>query len=337
MNWGAPGYLHALWALLPTALLLALLLRQRRARLARLADASAWNRLAEGWQPRRARTRAVLWWLAVALLLLALARPQWGFHWEDVRRRGLDLLVLLDTSRSMLAEDLKPSRLQQAKWGVRDLVGELRGDRIGLVSFAGASYLQCPLTIDYAAFLMTLDDVYVGVVPRGGTAIAEALQTAVDTFEKQSVGERVVILISDGEDHEGDPLALLPALQEKRIRVYAVGVGSREGELLPAPPGQEGFQKDEAGRVVKTALREDTLQRLALETGGAYVRATPGDLGLERLFRDHLSQLAREEGETRLAKTWEERAGWFLGVALLLLAIEALLPERRAVRREGAA
>lgn len=329
MNWGDPSYLHVLWLLLPLAFLLRLLHVRGRRRLARMAEEPVWATLAPGWLPRRAGERLVLWFLAVGMLLVALARPQWGFRWEDVRRKGLDLLVLLDTSRSMLATDLRPTRIEQAKWGVRDLTRNLRGDRIGMVTFAGTSYLQCPLTIDYAAFLMTLDDVYVGALPRGGTAIAEALRTAIDTFEKQSAGERVVVLITDGEDHEGDPLALVDELKAKGIRVYAIGVGTREGELIPAPDGAAGFQKDRSGQVVKTSLQEGILTSLAVATGGAYIRAAPGDLGLERLMTEHLSALNRQDSDSRMMKLWEERAGWFLAAALALLVLEATLRERR--------
>ena len=334
MNWGDPAYLPLLWLLLPLAAVLHLLHRQGRRLMLRLIEQAAWREMVRGWRPGRSATRLVLWFAAVALLALSLARPQWGFRWEEVRRRGLDILILLDTSRSMLATDLTPNRLQQAKWGIRDLTGLLRGDRVGLVTFAGASFLQCPLTIDYAAFLMTLDDVYVGSVPRGGTAIAEALRSALDTFEKQSQGERVVVLITDGEDHEGDPLALVDELKSAHIRVYTIGVGTRAGELLPAPDNGAGFQKDSAGQVVKSALQEDLLTRLAVQTGGTYVRAAPGDLGLERLLQEQMAQLARQETDSRMMKIGEERAGWLLGAALLLLVAEALVRERIPQRRE---
>jgi Ca-activated chloride channel family protein len=329
MHWGDPIQLHLLWGWGILALVLGLLLRRRRQQLARLADLSALARLAPTWPQDRALRRLVLWLAAAALLIVALARPQWGSRWEEVKRRGLDILVVLDTSRSMLAQDLKPNRLQLAKWGARDLVQQLRGDRIGLVSFAGVSYLQCPLTIDYAAFLMCLDDVQVGSVPLGGTAINRALKSAIEAFRKQSEGERVILLISDGEDHESNPLDLVDELKKERIRVYTVGMGTPDGELLPAPEGQPGFQKDAEGRVIKSALHEDLLAKLALETSGAYVRAVPGDTGLERLLTDYIQDLARQEGDARLLKVYEERAGWFLAAALLLLLIEAAWPERR--------
>ncbi len=324
MMWGVPQRLWWLAALPLTAWALYALRRGCARRLARLADAALWPALMPTLRLGRERLRDALWLGAVALLIVALARPQWGFHWEEVRRRGLQILVVLDTSNSMRAADLSPNRLQHAKWGIRDLLRRLRGDRIGLIAFAGSAFLQCPLTSDYAAFLMTLDDVYPGIIPRGGTAIARALREAVNRFDYRGESDRVILLITDGEDHEEDPTKVLPLLKEKGIRLYAIGVGSPEGELIRMEDGQ--FLKDREGRVVKTRLVEEPLKTLALETGGAYVRAAPGDFGLERLYDDHIARLRRETQEDRLAKIHEERHGWFVAAALLLLAIETLIP-----------
>ena len=331
MKFGNPEWLHALWLVVPLVWLLFFLVKRRLALLDRLAGAGVLPLLSPHWNPGRYRRRNMVWCAAFVLCLVALARPQWGFHWEEVKRRGMDILVVLDTSRSMLAEDIKPNRLQQAKWGVRDLVKELRADRIGLMTFAGSSFLQCPLTIDYAAFLLTLDDVYSGIIPKGGTAIREALKNAIDAFESETEADRAIILITDGEDHESNPLDLVDKLKEKRIRVFAIGIGSLEGELLPATDGQghPGFFKDRNGQVVKSALKEDVLQKLALATGGAYVRSAPGDTGLERVFEQGLASLKRDEAESRMVKSYEDRFGWLLGIALLLLAVEAALGEQR--------
>lgn len=338
MTWGSPAVLPWLLLLLPAWWLVWFLVGRRQRMLQRLADAAVLPVLAPEWSPARFRRRAGLWLLAMSLCALALARPQWGFHWQEARRRGLDILVALDTSRSMLAEDIKPNRIQQAKWGVRDLLGKLKGDRIGLVTFAGSSFLECPLTIDYAAFLMTLDDAYVGIIPRGGTAIAQALRTAMDSFEKGAEADRAIVLITDGEDHEGDPLSLIPDLKKAGIRVYAIGVGSTEGELIPdAEQGQAGFLKDRSGQVVKSSLQEGVLQRLALETGGAYVRSAPGDFGLDRIFDQGIAQLKRDERESRVTKAYNDRFTWFLGLAFALFAAEAIMGERGRPRREKAA
>jgi Ca-activated chloride channel family protein len=247
--------------------------------------------------------------------------------------------VVIDTSKSMLAEDLKPNRLQQAKWGVRDLLRQLKGDRVGLVAFAGSSFLQCPLTIDYAALTMTLDDLYAGIIPRGGTAIEQALRVAIKSFDasRESAGaDRAIVLITDGDDHEGDPLKTLDELKERGIRLYAIGVGSPEGELIPAPDPKSdaGFVKDRDGKVVKSRLHEDVLKRLALGTGGAYVRSAPGDTGLDRVFRESIDQLKRDERESRMAKVHEDRYMWLLGAAWMLLLVEAVVTERRRTREE---
>ncbi len=329
MKWGNVQLLVWLPLAIPLAWALFALLRRRRHALAQLVDPALLGVLAPAWNPARAKSRLVLRVLALALLVVALARPQWGFRWEEVRRKGLDLVVALDTSRSMMASDIKPTRLQQAKWGIRDLLRNLRGDRVGLVPFAGSSILQCPLTIDYAAFAMTLDDVYSGIIPRGGTAIEQALRTAVAAFPADRTADRVILLITDGEDHEGDPLALLPELKEKGIRVYTIGIGTLEGEMVPAGDGQGGYFKDRQGQIVKTALKEDVLQKLALGTGGTYVRSAPGDTGLERVFNESIANLKRSEQENRTAKIYEERFVWPIAAALLLLAWEALLSDRR--------
>ena len=337
MKWGNVQLLYWLPLALPLAWALFALLRHRRKALEQVVDPALLPVLAPDWNPARAKSRLWLRLLALALLVLALARPQWGFHWEEVRRKGLDLMVVLDTSRSMMASDIKPSRLQQAKWGVRDLLRNLRGDRVGLVPFAGSSILQCPLTIDYAAFTMTLDDVYAGIIPKGGTAIEQALRTALASFPANGTADRVVLLITDGEDHEGDPLKLLPELKEKNVRVYTIGIGTLEGEMVPAGDGQGAYFKDRQGQIVKTALKEDVLQKLALGTGGTYVRSAPGDTGLERVFNESINNLKRSEQETRTAKIYEERFVWPIAAALLLLAWEALLSDRRKSPADGEA
>ena len=337
MKWGQAEILYWLLLAIPLAWALFALLRRRRNALAQLIDPAMLPVLAPAWNPARAKSRLALRILALVMLVLALARPQWGFHWEDVRRKGLDLMVVLDTSRSMMASDIKPSRLQQAKWGIRDLLRNLHGDRVGLVPFAGSSLLQCPLTIDYAAFTMTLDDIYSGIIPRGGTAIEQALRTAIAGFPASSAADRVILLITDGEDHEGDPLQLLPELKEKNIRVYTIGIGTLEGEMVPAGDGQGAYFKDRQGQIVKTVLHEDVLQKLALDTGGTYVRSAPGDTGLERVFNESINNLKRSEQETRTAKIFEERFVWPVAAAFLLLAWEALLGDRRKSNGEAAA
>lgn len=323
MRFAAPEFFKWLLLALPLIVALVIMHRQRTRKLTCLISSAVWKTVLPGFNPKRSRQRTLLRVLALLCIGLALTRPQWGFKWEEVQHRGLDIIVVLDTSKSMLVADVRPNRLQQAKWAVRDFVRHLKGDRIGLIAFAGSSFLQCPVTVDYAAFTMMLDDLYAGIIPRGGTAITPALENTIDSFDKDSEADKVIILITDGEDHEGDPLKMVKALNEQNIRLYSIGVGTAEGELIPAQGG--GYVKDEQGRVVKSSLNETLLEQLARETGGFYVRSAPGDFGLERIYDLGISGLQREEQETKLAKVYEERFGWFAAAALLLLLIESLI------------
>ncbi|MBU0678338.1 MAG: VWA domain-containing protein [Verrucomicrobia bacterium] len=330
MKWADPDALQGLWKLILLAVVLYVGVRHRRRRLAKMADPRALAALAGNLHPTRYQHRQMLWFIAVALLFLSVARPQWGFKWQEVKRRGLDMIVVLDTSNSMLATDVKPNRLQRAKWGIKDVIQNLKGDRVGLVTFAGSAFLQCPLTIDYGAFLMNLEDVYAGIIPRGGTAISQALQKAIESFDDKTGADRVIVLITDGEDHEGDPRSLLPLLKEEKIKVYSVGVGSLEGDLIPQQDdgGRMGFLKNKNGEVVKSALQESALQDLALATGGSYVRSAPGDFGLDRLVEQGMANLQRDERESRMVKQYEDRFTWFIAAAMILLAVEAVWTER---------
>ena len=321
MRFGAPEFIKWLLLIIPLIVLFIWMHRQRAVRLARLISSNVWETVIPGHSRKSGRRRIVLRLLALLCIGLALTRPQWGSHWEEVKQRGLDIIVVLDTSKSMLAEDIKPNRLKQAQWAVRDFVKQLKGDRIGLIAFAGSSFLQCPVTIDYAAFTMMLDDIYAGIIPRGGTAIEQALKTAADSFDTKSEADRVIILITDGEDHEGDPMRMAEQLRKDKIKLFCIGVGTLEGELVPST---EGYVKNPQGQVVKSALNEGLLEKLASETGGFYVRSAPGDFGLDRIYKLGISGLQRNEQETRLAKVYEERFGWFAAAALLFLLAEGL-------------
>ncbi len=321
MKFGAPEFLKWLLLIIPLIVLFVFMHRQRAARLVQLISYSAWKTVIPGHNEKRGHRRTVLRLLALLCLGLALTRPQWGSHWEEVKQRGLDIIVVLDTSKSMLAEDIKPNRLKQAQWAVRDFVKNLKGDRVGLVAFAGSSFLQCPATVDYAAFTMMLDDLYAGIIPRGGTAIEQALKTAADSFDSKSDADRVIILITDGDDHEGDPVRMAGQLRKDNIKLFCIGVGTLEGELVPS---SEGYVKNQQGQVVKSSLNESLLEKLASETGGFYVRSAPGDFGIDRIYKLGIAGLQRDEQETRLAKVYEERFGWFAAAALLLLLAEGL-------------
>ena len=270
--------------------------------------------------------RAALILAAVALGVLAMAGPQYGFHWEEIEQQGVELIVALDCSRSMLATDVSPTRLDRAKREIFDLLGRLRGDRVGLVAFAGTAFLQCPLTVDYAAFYLFLDALGPDMLPVGGTDLAAAVRTSLDAFGEPTDADRAVILITDGEQTgEGDPLAAARAAAEAEVRLFSVGVGGPSG--VPVPDAQGGLRKDAAGNIVITRLDEATLREMAEITGGTYVRSVAGDMDLDTIYerdiRGRMEAAAIEGGRRRV---WEDRYQWPLALAVLALLLEMLLP-----------
>lgn len=300
--------------------------RRRRAILA-FAEAPLVPRLAPGVNERRRFARDAFRLAGLATCIVALAGPRWGFHWEQVRREGVDLVIALDVSRSMLAVDVKPNRLERAKLAVLDLLALLEGDRVGLVPFAGTAFLQCPLTLDQDAFAQSLAAVDAGSIPRGGTALERAIDTGVEAFEGQQGKHGAMILITDGESHEGDAMAAAGRAAERGIRIFTVGIGTTGGELIPLTDdrGDQTFLKDREGKVVKSSLDEETLRAIAEKTGGAYVHARGGSLDLETLFRDHLAGLERRELEGGVERRYESRFQIPLALALVLLAVESLI------------
>jgi len=331
MRWGDPAQFIWLWALIPLMVICYLGAKASQRKLALLAEEEAWDKIGVKRRKSSRQWRSALWFLALGLLLLSFARPQWGFSWQEITRKGMDIMVVLDTSNSMLAEDIKPNRLDRARYGIKDLVKLLNGDRVGLVAFAGSSFLQCPLTIDYAAFLMTLDDVYAGIIPRGGTEIDQALETAIANFSASAKGDKAIVLITDGESHAVNDGKIIQKLKEMNIKVFSLGVGTLEGELIPVVNNSNtSFLKDRSGKVVKSSLNENYLEQLALSTGGIYVRSVGGDFGLEQIYNRGLSTLKRDEQDARMEKLYEERYNWLVALALGLLLIEAGIKEKKA-------
>ena len=294
--WRDPASLALLALVAALAGFLVWAARRRARALAEFVAAALQPTVAPDVDPRRRTLRGWLVVAAAALIVIAIAGPMWGFRWEQVKRQGIDLVVALDTSRSMLATDVKPNRLERAKLAVRDLVDEARGDRLGLVAFAGSAFLQCPLTLDRGAFLESLDAIQVGIIPRGGTALAAAIDTSLDAFEGKQGNNQAIVLITDGESHEGDLDAAIAHAKERGVRIFTVGIGTPEGELIPGATG--GFVKDRQGQVVKSRLDEATLERIAVDTGGVYLRAAGAGLGLvgalSRPHRDPREARARE-------------------------------------------
>lgn len=325
---GAPG--QAVWVLaLAAAVLLRWLEARRRAgALRRFTDAARLPAGALAELARRRRWKGGLLLAALALLVAALLRPRLGFRWEEVQRRGVDVMVAVDVSRSMLADDVKPNRLERARREVKDLVRLLRGDRVGLVAFAGDAFVQCPLTLDASTFTLFLDELSPRSTGRGGTALAEALRRVTAGFDPESPARRVAVLITDGEDHEGDLEGALQEAKEKGVVIYALGVGTAEGALIPLAENGSGYLKDREGQVVKSRLDEGTLERIALATGGAYVRTSGAGRELETIYNERIAKLEGAQLAGSRQRRAEERFQWPLGLAVLLLVLEALIGER---------
>jgi len=331
MRFGDPIFFWLLWLVPLLAFLLWVAYRLRaRARL-RFADQSLLDRLLAGYSPRRRLAKSILILLAVLFLALALTRPQFGEKMVFMKRRGVDIVIVLDTSRSMLARDMRPDRLSKAKQEIYGMLERMKGDRVGLVCFAGESIIQCPLTLDYGAAQVLVDAVDINTVTLPGTALADAIRQATDMFDETEKKFKVMLLITDGEDHEGNVQEAAEAAAQAGVIVYAIGIGSPSGEPIPeldANGNVTGFKKDGAGRVILSKLDEYGLQKAALTTEGKYYRASAGELELDRIY-DEIASMEKKELEGKLFTQYEDRFPWFLVPAVLLFALEAILSERR--------
>ncbi len=330
IDWRQPGMLWCL-ALVPLAALFYVwALRRRQEALERFAEARLLPTLAPDRDLRRHRWRAGMLVTVLALAIVALAGPRWGFQWEEVHREGVDVIIALDTSRSMLAEDVKPNRLERAKLAVQDLVKLLKGDRIGLVPFAGSAFVQCPLTLDYEAFTESLRAVTVGIIPKGGTALGEAITTSIGALEGHQSKHEAIILITDGEDHEGSIDDAIKQAADQGIKIYTVGIGTPDGDLIPITVnGQQNFLKDRRGQVVKSRLDDETLKKIATTTDGAYVHAEGPTLGLDTVYTDYIGKMEKRQLKSSMERRFEDRFQIPLALALLLVVLEPLVGERR--------
>jgi Ca-activated chloride channel family protein len=324
---------HFLLGLLIIAALAAFYLwawRKRKNKLQQFADKELLAVLLVRVDRRRQKIKIALLLVAVACCVLALMRPQWGFRWQEVKRRGLDIVIALDTSKSMLAQDVLPNRLQRSKLAIKDLVKVLKGDRIGLIAFAGTAFLECPLTLDYNGFMLSLDDISVNTIPAGGTSIASAIKEARRSYEAGSKQHVALIIITDGEDHEGDPLAQAEEAKKEGILIFCIGIGTQEGDLISLEEdNQRQFLKDKEGNVVKSRLDEALLQKIALATGGSYLRSTATEFGLDLLYRERLSKIEKRDFQSKMNKAYNERFQIPLGIALILLILEMFITDKR--------
>ena len=332
MHYADPRYLTVLIFLTTIVALFYFWAAARKRKLMnRFAEKALVESIAPTISTGRKTFKIIMITVAVSLLVFSLARPQWGFEWKETKLKGIDILIAIDVSKSMLATDVKPNRLERTKFGVKDLVKKLNGDRVGLIAFAGTAFLQCPLTIDYNGFLLTLDDLNVNTIPRGGTSISGAIKEAMNVFKGQDKKYKALILITDGDDLEGDPMKAARQASDQGMKIYCVGIGTSEGSLIPATDerGSRGWVADKAGNVVKTSLNEELLKNIAISTGGSYIRATQSDFGLGLLYDKSISRLEKKDIEGKMNKQYQERYQYFLLLAILFLLIEPLIAERK--------
>ena len=326
MNLSHPWILHFLWLLPLAAVTFLVVYRKRRQALVRFAEPELLKRLTpEGSRGRRV-IKAVFCLLALGCMLLALAGPRWGSHYQEVTQKGVDIVIALDVSPSMLVEDVKPDRLERAKREITDFLKVVQGDRVSLVAFSGAAYTQCPLTLDYGALMMFLNILHPDHIPIPGTDLGAAIQGAMAAFDPKSETDKVILLITDGEDNEKRGLEAAVDAAGKGIKIFVFGMGDPAGGPIPASGGRGGFIKDDKGELVLSKLNEAGLQEMAAVTGGEYVRSMAGDLDLDLLYFDGIKQKTDAAVvKSGKIKVYEERFFIFAAAAFLLLLLEGLI------------
>ncbi|MDR0955240.1 MAG: VWA domain-containing protein [Rikenellaceae bacterium] len=310
-----PGLVAAYWGYV----------RARRRRLARFGNPETIAQLMPEASPRRIRRKFTLILLAVVAVVVALARPQFGSKLKEVSSRGVEIMIAVDVSNSMLAEDFQPSRLERTKLAIDRLIEQLREDRIGLIVFAGDAYVQLPITSDYVAARNFARHLSPNMVSRQGTAMGAAIDLASLSFSSGSEGGRILILISDGENHEDDPVAAAQQAAEKGIKIYTIGIGTDQG--APILIGGD-YITDEQGNMVVSRLDEALLEQIAGVTGGAYIRATNRSIGLDEIVQQ-INEVEKKELTQQIFEDYNEQFQYLLAIALALLVLESLIIPRK--------
>ncbi len=280
--------------------------------------------------PVRKHLKFVLYLFILFLLIIALARPQFGSRLEEVKREGIEMIIALDVSRSMLAEDIKPNRLERAKQAIVNLVNRMQDDKIGMIVFAGDAYTQLPMTTDYISARLFLANINTEIVSKQGTAIASAIELGIKSFTQDQESSKVIVIISDGENHEGDAVQAAAKAKEKGIKIYTIGMGSAKGAPIPLlrRSGQSEFMKDRNGEVIISRMDPSMLRKIAQEGDGEFFRASTGNVGLNKLYSD-LNNLNKSEIETKIYSEYDDQFHYFVALSLLLLIVDILILERK--------
>ncbi|MCZ6675255.1 MAG: VWA domain-containing protein, partial [Verrucomicrobia bacterium] len=322
-------------AMIPLMLLWAFRIeRGKKKQLSKFLAPTLIGQLTESVSPGKKQLKAVLLAMGISLIVIAVARPQYGYIWLEVKSKGIDVVFAIDTSKSMLAQDIRPNRLERAKLAVHDFIEKMGADRIGLVAFSGSAFLQCPLTLDYNAFRQSLEILESGVIPVPGTDIASAIEMAESAFNKEN-NFKILILITDGEDLANNGISVAARASKRGVRVFTLGVGSKAGEIIPYTneQGQQDYVRDENGNVVRTRLDESTLQQISAASKGFYSPLGALGEGLETVYRLGLEEIPRQELNSRMNKQAIERYQWVLAAGIFLLLLEWLIGTRRSMAR----
>lgn len=331
LRFSHPEYFYLLLVIPATLILFLLARRNQKKRISQFGETLLMKRLMPDYSPLRYNLKFILWSLAVITLSVGLASPQLGSKLNKVKARGVDIMIALDVSNSMLSQDVKPNRLDNAKLAISKLIDNLRSDRIGMVIFAGKGYVQLPITTDYAAAKMFLSNINPSLVPTQGTAIGQAIEMAAGAFNEDA-RSRAIIIITDGENHEGDAIESAKQIAEKGIKIYTIGIGSPGGAPIPeisANGVQTGYKKDNSGNTVITRLNEGMLQQIAAAGKGSYIYASNTNSALKKV-KDEISDMAQNDYETRLFSDYVERFQYFIAAALIFLLAELILAQRRS-------
>lgn len=327
-----PDFLYLL-LLLPVVILLYIIneIRKKRA-LGRLGDINLVGRLVPELSKIRPVVKFILQLIAFSAGIIMLSRPQFGSKIEDVKKQGVEVIIALDVSNSMLAEDIQPDRLTRAKQAISRLVDNLDKDKIGLIVFAGDAYTQIPITTDYVSAKMFLSTINPDMVPKQGTAIGAAISLGIRSFSPGEGKSKAMIIITDGENHEDDPVTNAEEASKAGIIIHTIGIGSTEGVPIPViTNGKTDYLKDVDGNTVITKLDEDILKKIAITTNGKYVRASNSNIGLDEIFSE-IRKMKKQELESTMYTEYNDQFQIFAAIALFLLMVDFILMERKNKR-----
>jgi len=318
-------------AVIPLLLVLYLITkRYQKRQLQKWGDQILLNRLMPDFSSTRTFMKFMIWVLAFGIMVLALARPQFGTKLSEVKRKGIEMILALDVSNSMMAEDIQPNRLENAKMAISMLVDRLENDKIGLIVFAGDAYIQMPVTTDYMAAKLFLSSINTQIVPKQGTAIGSAIHLAMRSFTLNSDKSRAIVIITDGENHEEGAVEAAKEAADAGIIIHTIGIGSSQGVPIPvtSASGQKDYRTDYEGKVIISKLNEDLLRQVAAAGGGTYVRATASRTGLTTIL-DEMNKMEKQEIQMKVYSEYDEQFVYYAGFALFLLLIDFILNSRK--------